>query len=116
MIKYEFIFSKDVIERIDLNGLDIELVKNKLQMFCRSSKDLSILKKIDFSMSFADEATWKNYILIGSIEQKDEKCVVKVDDVGVLSKRSSDKKTKIYALDEKEGGVTLRQHLENLKK
>lgn len=115
MMGYEFIFSKDVMEKIDLHGLKIELVKNKLQNFCDSDKDLAILKKVDFSQGFADEVTWKNYVLIGSVEKKDEEYVIKVDEVGILSKRSSDKKTKIYALDQNEGGITLRQHFENLK-
>jgi len=104
MMGYEFIFSKDVMEKIDLHGLNIERVKNKLQNFCDSNKDLTILNKVDFSQGFADEATWKNYVLIGSVEKKEDKYVVKVDEVGLLSKRSSDKKSKIYALDQNEGG------------
>lgn len=115
MMGYEFIFSKDTIEKIDLHGLNIELVKNKLQNYCDSNKDLTILNKVDFSQGFADEATWKNYLLLGSIEKEELKYIIRVDDIGLLSKRSSDKKTKVYILDQNEGGITLKQHFENLK-
>lgn len=115
MMGYEFIFTKDTIEKINLHGLNIELVQNRLRHICDSNKDITLFSKMDFSQGFADEVTWKNYVLIGSIEKEELKYVVRVDEIGILFKRSSDKKTKIYTIDQNEGGITLRQHIENLK-
>ena len=115
MMGYEFVFSKDTNEKIDLHDLNIEKIQNRLRNICDSNKDLTLLNKVDFSQSFADEATWKNYLLLGSIEKVELKYVIRVDDIGILSKRSSDRKTKVYIIDQNEGGITLKQHFENLK-
>lgn len=97
---------KEASEKIKAYKLD----KDKLVEFIRKKASS---EQNEFSFKYADEKTWKNYLLIGS---KDEEGVIFLNDIGVLLHRVS-KDAKIYTTDAKSDGISVRDHFKkSLKK
>ena len=95
----------EALNRIQSNQLDEERLKSFL---LKKVKD----KPGRFAENYADEKTWKNYMLMGETTLNG---TVILETIGVLVNRGSNG-TKIYAAEDKAEGMSVKEYLKSLSK
>lgn len=111
----EITFSSDVVKRIESLGLKKIDIEARIRL---EYKDLPVFppKKTDIVVDFNSFETWQQYLILGNVRQKGAIGYIEINGLGEKIGATESGEAKVYKLSNVEGGITLREHIQNLKR